>query len=162
MQASRNPARSRPLSANVKRLMRLERASPENERVIKVLRQFTARDIAYCRKQGNLFMEAASMGFSMDNFAPLFMTSLPVAARVTVTVGEAEPAYACFGQTKAPIHASEQSTIASSTTKAKVAFFLTNTETTPLELVTTIASFKIITGKVICKKAWTSSPLLTT
>ena len=75
MQTSRNPARSRPLSANVKRLMRLERASPENERVIKVLRPFTARDIAYCRKQGNLFMEAASMGFSMENFAPLFMTS---------------------------------------------------------------------------------------
>lgn len=75
MQTSRNPAKSRPLSANVKRLMRLERASPENERVIKVQRQFTARDLAYCHKQGNLFMEAASMGFSMEDFAPRFMTS---------------------------------------------------------------------------------------
>ena len=72
---NRTPAKSRPLSANVKRLMRLARASPENERVIKVVRQFTAKDLAYCHKQGNLFMEAASMGFSMEQFAPLYMTS---------------------------------------------------------------------------------------
>ena len=75
MQASRNPAKSRPLSANVKRLMRLSRASPQNSNVIKVARQFSARDLAYCHKQGNLFMEAASMGFSMEDFAPRFMTS---------------------------------------------------------------------------------------
>lgn len=75
MQASRNPAKSRPLSANVKRLMRLARASPQNSKVIKVARSFTARDLAYCHKQGALFMEAASMGFSMSDFAPLFMTS---------------------------------------------------------------------------------------
>ena len=75
MQTSRNPAKSRPLSANVKRLMRLARASPQNSQVIKVARQFTGRDLAYCHKQGNLFMEAASMGFSMAEFAPLFMTS---------------------------------------------------------------------------------------
>ena len=56
-----HPARSRPLSANVKRLMRLARASPQNENVIKVARRFTNRDLAYCHKQGNLFMEAASM-----------------------------------------------------------------------------------------------------
>lgn len=59
MQASRNPAKSRPLSANVKRLMRLARASPQNSNVIKVQRQFSQRDLAYCHKQGNLFMEAA-------------------------------------------------------------------------------------------------------
>lgn len=75
MQASRNPAKSRPLSANVKRLMRLARASPQNESVIKFQRPFSARDVAYCHKQGNLFMEAASMGFSMEDFAPRFMTS---------------------------------------------------------------------------------------
>ena len=75
MQTSRNPARSRPLSANVKRLMRLARASPQNSSVIKVSRRFTARDLAYCHKQGNLFMEAASMGFAMSDFAPLFMQS---------------------------------------------------------------------------------------
>ena len=75
MRTSRDPARSRPLSANVKRLMRLARASPQNENVIKVSRQFTARDLAYCHKQGNMFMEAAAMGFDMADFAPLFMTS---------------------------------------------------------------------------------------
>ena len=75
MQASRNPAKSRPLSANVKRLMRLARASPQNSKVIKFARTFTARDLAYCHKQGVLFMEAASMGFSMSDFAPLYMTS---------------------------------------------------------------------------------------
>lgn len=75
MQTSRNPAKSRPLSANVKRLMQLARASPENPKIIKVSRPFTERDLAYCHKQGNLFMEAASMGFSMNDFAPLFMTS---------------------------------------------------------------------------------------
>ncbi len=75
MPTSRNPAKSRPLSANVKRLMRLARASPQNSRVIKVTRSFKARDLAYCRKQGELFMEAASMGFSMDDFAPRYMNS---------------------------------------------------------------------------------------
>ena len=75
MQASRNPAKSRPLSANVKRLMRLARSEPQNIKVIKVARQFTARDFAYCHKQGTMFMEAASMSLQMAEFAPLFMTS---------------------------------------------------------------------------------------
>ena len=75
MQTSRNPAKSRPLSANVKRLMRLARASPQNNSVIKMEKRFSTRDIACCHKQGNLFMEAASMGFAMEEFAPLFMTS---------------------------------------------------------------------------------------
>ena len=75
MYTSRNPAKSRPLSANVKRLMRLARASPQNRNVVKVGRQFSIRDLAYCNKQGSLFMEAASMGFSMRDFAPLYMTS---------------------------------------------------------------------------------------
>ena len=75
MDDSRNPARSRPLSANVKRLMKLSRASPQNHDVIKVTRPFTEREDAYCTKQGNLFTEAASMGLPMPEFAPLFMTS---------------------------------------------------------------------------------------
>ena len=75
MQTSKNPAKSRPLSANVKRLMRLARASPENEKVQKSGRQFSVKDLACCSKQGSLFMEAASMGFSMEDFAPLYMTS---------------------------------------------------------------------------------------
>ena len=75
MITSRDPSKSRPLSANVKRLMRLSRAAPQNGHVIKVTRQFTAQDYAYCNKQGQLFMEAASMGFSMEDFAPRFMNS---------------------------------------------------------------------------------------
>lgn len=72
---SRDPAKSRPLSANVMRLMRLSRASPKNSQVIKYGRDTDIPDIVSCTKQGNLFMEAASMGFSMQDFAPKFMTS---------------------------------------------------------------------------------------
>lgn len=75
MTASRDPAKSRPLSANVKRLMQLSRASPQNENVIKASRSFSARDLAYCHNQGNIFMEAAAMGLSMEEFAPLYMNS---------------------------------------------------------------------------------------
>ena len=75
MRTSRDPAKSRPLSANVKRLMKLSRASPQNRNVIKVAKSFNMRDLTYCMKQGNLFMEAASMGFAMSDFAPRFMTS---------------------------------------------------------------------------------------
>ena len=72
---SRDPSRSQPLTANVKRLMRLARASPRNANVIKVEKPFTKRDLAYCHKQGNLFMEAASMGIPMEEFAPQYMNS---------------------------------------------------------------------------------------
>ncbi len=75
MQNSRNPAKSRPLTPNVKRLMRLARASPLNDRVIKVGRVITAGDLSFCHKQGTVFMEAATMGFSMSDFAPDFMRS---------------------------------------------------------------------------------------
>ena len=47
--------------------MRLARASPQNSKVIKFARNFTTRDLAYCHKQGTLFMEAASMGFTMSD-----------------------------------------------------------------------------------------------
>ena len=72
---SRDPAKSRPLSANVKRMMWLERASPRSSKVINAQRVWTENDKIYCHKQGNLFMEAAAMGFSMDSFVPLYMTS---------------------------------------------------------------------------------------
>ncbi len=72
---SRDPAKSRPLTANVMRLMRLSRASPKNSQVVKFGRSVDIPDIASCTKQGNLFMEAASMGFPMQDFAPKFMTS---------------------------------------------------------------------------------------
>ena len=37
---SRDPSKSQPLTANVKRLMRLARASPRNANVIKVAKPF--------------------------------------------------------------------------------------------------------------------------
>lgn len=72
---SRDPAKSRPLSANVKRMMWLERAAPRNQNVIGSERVFTDNDKLYCHSQGNLFMEAAAMGMQMKEFAPLFMQS---------------------------------------------------------------------------------------
>ena len=50
---SRDPSKSRPLSANVKRMMWLERAAPENSKVLNAQRTFTDKDKIYCHKQGN-------------------------------------------------------------------------------------------------------------
>ena len=72
---SRNPARSRPLSRNVKRLMRMARESPPNGAVEKVGREFSMRDLAYCDMQGSIFMAAVDRGFSMEEFAPVYMNS---------------------------------------------------------------------------------------
>ena len=72
---TKNPARSRPLSANVKRLMKSSRMSPENPDVIKMARPFEARDFVYCDMQGGIFMEAAMRGRPMTEFAPLWMNS---------------------------------------------------------------------------------------
>ena len=66
MYITKNPAKSRPLSANVLRMMRLSRASPEGKGVVCESRHFTAKDLACCSKQGELFMEAASMGFTIQ------------------------------------------------------------------------------------------------
>ncbi len=71
----RNPAKSRPLSSNVKRLMRLSRMEPQNPAVQKAERPILARDLMYCNLQGNVFMEAAAMGVKMDEFAPRYMNS---------------------------------------------------------------------------------------
>lgn len=71
----RNPARSRPLSRNVKRLMKAARASPENPNVVKVARILTEKDLAYCDLQGNIFMAAVDRGIPMEQFAPMFMYS---------------------------------------------------------------------------------------
>ena len=75
MRAIKNPARSRPLSANVKRLMKMARESPQNPDVEKIEREFTARDLAYCDMQGNIFMAAVDQDIPMDDFAPIFMNS---------------------------------------------------------------------------------------
>lgn len=72
---SRDPAKSRPLSENVKRMMWLERAAPRNQNVLNAQRVWTENDTIYCQKQGKLFMEAAAMGFPMSSFVPLYMTS---------------------------------------------------------------------------------------
>ena len=58
----KNPAKSRPLSANVRRLMKMARESPLNPNVEKIEREFTARDLAYCDMQGNIFMAAIDQG----------------------------------------------------------------------------------------------------
>lgn len=72
---SRDPAKAKPLSANVKRMMWLERAAPKNDNVISERRIFTTNDTLYCHKQGMIFMEACAMGISMKEFVPLYMTS---------------------------------------------------------------------------------------
>ena len=47
----KNPARSRPLSRNVRRLMKMAREAPANPEVKKIERELTARDLAYCDMQ---------------------------------------------------------------------------------------------------------------
>ena len=71
----KNPAFSRPLSSNVKRLMKMARSDANNPNVEKIERDFTAKDLAYCDMQGNIFMAAVDQGIPMSKFAPIFMTS---------------------------------------------------------------------------------------
>ena len=75
MSVIRNPARSRPLSRNVKRLMKMAREAPQNPNVAKIEREFTERDLAYCDMQGSIFMAAVDRGLPMNEFAPVFMNS---------------------------------------------------------------------------------------
>ncbi len=75
MSPTKNPARSRPLSRNVKRLMRMAREAPENPEIEKIERMFTERDLAYCDMQGSIFMAAVDRGFEMSEFAPVYMNS---------------------------------------------------------------------------------------
>ncbi len=75
METIRNPARSRPLSRNVKRLMKMARESPENPSVRKEGRAYTQRDIAYCEMQAHIFMSALDKGYKIPYFAPIYMNS---------------------------------------------------------------------------------------
>ena len=75
MNTIKNPARSRPLSRNVKRLMKMAREAPGNPEVEKIERNFTERDLAYCDMQGNIFMAAVDRDIPMGDFAPIFMNS---------------------------------------------------------------------------------------
>lgn len=68
MSSTRNPARSRPLSANVKRLMKMARESPLNPNVEKIEREFSDRDLAYCDMQGNIFMAAVDRAIPMEEY----------------------------------------------------------------------------------------------
>ena len=70
-----NPARSRPLSKNVKRLMKLSREDPLNPYVTTISRKFVAKDFAYCDMQGSIFMAAIDRGLTMEEFVPCYMTS---------------------------------------------------------------------------------------
>ena len=71
----RNPAHSRPLSQNVKRLMKESRASPYNPAVVKAGRNMADKDLVFCDLQGNIFMSAVDRGLEMALFAPLYMNS---------------------------------------------------------------------------------------
>ncbi len=73
--STRNPAKSRPLSRNVKRLMKMARESPLNPDVEKIESAFTERDLAYCDMQGSIFMAAVDRNLPMSEFAPVFMNS---------------------------------------------------------------------------------------
>ena len=75
MNTIKNPARSRPLSRNVRRLMQMEREAPKDPSVKKVEREFAAREYAYCDMQGNIFMAAIDRGLTMAEFAPIYMNS---------------------------------------------------------------------------------------
>ena len=75
MNTIKNPARSRPLSRNVKRLMKMARETPVNPEIAKIEREFTERDLAYCDMQGNIFMAAVDRNIDMCEFAPVFMNS---------------------------------------------------------------------------------------
>ena len=75
MNIIKNPAKSRPLSANVKRLMKMARETPINPNVEKIERVFTIRDLAYCDMQANIFMAAIDRNYSIEQFAPLYMNS---------------------------------------------------------------------------------------
>ncbi len=75
MQPIKNPAKSRPLSRNVRRLMKLARESPDNPDVKKADRPLSPRDMAYCDMQGNIFMAALDRGIPISHFAPIYMMS---------------------------------------------------------------------------------------
>ena len=86
--ATQNPARSRPLSRNVVRLMKQSRASPLDPNVIKAARKMGAKELAYCEKQGEIFMSAVDMDVPISRFASLYMNS-QVAGLLDVSFSQA-------------------------------------------------------------------------
>ena len=71
----RNPAKSRPLSKNVKRLMAMAREAGGDTGMYSVARAFTGREEEFCRLQGEIFREAYRKGHDLESFSELFMTS---------------------------------------------------------------------------------------
>ena len=86
--STQNPARSRPLSRNVVRLMKESRASPRNPKVIKAARKIGPKEIAYCEKQGDIFMTAVDYDIPISQFAELYMNS-QVAGLLDVSFSQA-------------------------------------------------------------------------
>ena len=86
--STQNPARSRPLSRNVVRLMKNSRASPQNPKVIKAARKMGPKEIAYCEKQGEIFMTAVDFDMPISRFAGLYMNS-QVAGLLDVSFSQA-------------------------------------------------------------------------
>ena len=86
--STQNPARSRPLSRNVVRLMKESRASPQNPKVIKAARKMGPKEIAYCEKQGDIFMTAVDLDVPISRFAGLYMNS-QVAGLLDVSFSQA-------------------------------------------------------------------------
>ena len=86
--STQNPARSRPLSRNVVRLMKESRASPRNPKVIKAARKIGPKEIAYCEKQGDIFMTAVDLDVPISRFAGLYMNS-QVAGLLDVSFSQA-------------------------------------------------------------------------
>ena len=64
---SRDPAKSRPLSENVKRMMWLERAAPRNQNILNAQRVWTENDTIYCQKQGKEYYAVKRILAEMQN-----------------------------------------------------------------------------------------------
>lgn len=75
MQIIRNPAKARPLSKNVKRLMVMARETPANPNVQFIERPFTDREETFCAYQAEIFVKGLEKGYSLKDFSSLYMTS---------------------------------------------------------------------------------------
>ena len=73
MQIIRNPAKARPLSKNVKRLMMMARETNPDVQMIE--RPFTDREMTFCHYQGNVFVRGMEKGYGLSDFSSLYMTS---------------------------------------------------------------------------------------
>ena len=68
--------------------MKSSRASPQNSRVQKAARTIGTKEIAYCEKQGDVFMTAVDKDIPISQFAELYMNS-QVAGLLDVSFSQA-------------------------------------------------------------------------